>query len=118
MEKITVKALSVKQPWADMIMNGQKKIEIRTWRTRYRGDVIICSSQSPKTERSGLALCIAEIYDVRPVTKEDSVNACCDVDIETEYAWCLKNIRRLKYFEPIKGKLSIYDIELPKECLI
>jgi hypothetical protein len=118
MEKIKVKAISIKQPWADMIMNGQKKIEVRTWKTRYRGDIIICASRNPKSDRSGVALCIAELYDVRKITKIDETDACCEVDTSKEYAWCLRNVRPLKYFPPAKGKLSIYDIELPKDSII
>lgn len=36
-----MKALSVQQPWAWLIVNGYKPIENRTWRTSYRGPVLI-----------------------------------------------------------------------------
>jgi hypothetical protein len=32
-----MKALSVKQPWANMIASGKKTIETRKWPTDYRG---------------------------------------------------------------------------------
>ena len=118
MDNVKVKAVSIKQPWADMIMAGKKKIEVRTWRTRYRGDIVICASQSPKSDRSGVALCIADLYDVRPIKKSDETDACCTVDEKKQYAWCLKNIRPLKWFPKVKGKLSTYDIELPKNSII
>lgn len=35
------KALSIKQPWANMLINGEKSIEIRNWRTPYRGTLLI-----------------------------------------------------------------------------
>jgi hypothetical protein len=34
-------ALSVRQPWAYLIVMGQKTIELRTWSTRYRGLLLI-----------------------------------------------------------------------------
>jgi ASCH domain-containing protein len=30
-------ALSVRQPWAELILTGRKKIELRTWTTDHRG---------------------------------------------------------------------------------
>lgn len=39
-----MKALSIKQPWASLIVNGIKDIENRDWRTYFRGFVAIHSS--------------------------------------------------------------------------
>lgn len=33
--------LSIRQPWAWLIVNGHKTIENRTWHTRYRGPILI-----------------------------------------------------------------------------
>src|SRR4051812_17728635 len=40
----TVKIIVVRQPWAWLIVNGFKDIENRTWRTRYRGPLLIQAS--------------------------------------------------------------------------
>ena len=32
-----MKALSIRQPWAELILQGRKTIELRTWKTSYRG---------------------------------------------------------------------------------
>lgn len=40
-----MKALSVRQPWAWLIVNGYKDIENRTWPTKYRGRVLIHASK-------------------------------------------------------------------------
>lgn len=34
-------ALSIRQPWAWLIVNGYKDIENRTWSTAYRGDFLV-----------------------------------------------------------------------------
>lgn len=113
-----MKAISVKQPWADHIMYGKKTIEIRTWKTHYRGDILICASKNPKTERSGVALCIAELYDIKSSVKSDEEFALCEIHESSDYSWYLRNIRELRWFPPVKGKLSIYDIEIPSSCVI
>jgi hypothetical protein len=43
----TLKALSLKEPYASMMLHG--KIETRTWPTNYRGLVLICASQKRYT---------------------------------------------------------------------
>ena len=40
-----MKALSIRQPWASLIVAGYKDIENRSWRTSYRGPVLIHSAQ-------------------------------------------------------------------------
>jgi hypothetical protein len=40
-EAIPPKALTVKQPWASLIMAGLKDVENRTWKTNFRGTLII-----------------------------------------------------------------------------
>lgn len=40
-----MKALSIRQPWAWLIVNGHKDIENRTWSTNYRGHVLIHASK-------------------------------------------------------------------------
>jgi hypothetical protein len=36
-----MKALSIRQPWAWLIVNGYKDIENRSWATKFRGPVLI-----------------------------------------------------------------------------
>ena len=40
-----MKAISIRQPWAWLIVNGYKDIENRTWDTKYRGMVLIHASK-------------------------------------------------------------------------
>jgi hypothetical protein len=42
-----LKALSIRQPYAEWIASKKKKFEVRSWRTHYRGQLVICSSQRP-----------------------------------------------------------------------
>jgi len=36
-----MKAISIKQPWASLIIEGIKDIENRTWKTSFRGTVLV-----------------------------------------------------------------------------
>ena len=36
-----MKALTIKQPWATLIMQGDKRFEFRSWQTKYRGELLI-----------------------------------------------------------------------------
>lgn len=110
-----MKALSVKQPWANLIASGAKTVETRTWATPYRGDLLIVSSKAPAIEPAGKALAIVELVDCRPMTRADEALAKCPF-YPNAYAWVLRRIRPLRPF-PVQGGLGIYDTELPAESL-
>ena len=42
-----VYALSIKQPWATLLVAGKKTIEVRSWSTRIRGRVLIHAARIP-----------------------------------------------------------------------
>ena len=44
------RALSLKEPWATLVVDGIKPVENRTWRTKYRGGLLIHASQTWDTE--------------------------------------------------------------------
>lgn len=42
-----MKALTIKQPWASFIAHGIKDVENRTWKTNFRGKVLIHAAKKP-----------------------------------------------------------------------
>ena len=40
-----MKAISIKNPYATQILRGSKVIEYRSWDTKHRGDLLVCSKQ-------------------------------------------------------------------------
>lgn len=40
-----MKTLTMKQPWAQLLVEGHKKIETRSWNTSFRGELLIHSSK-------------------------------------------------------------------------
>jgi ASCH domain len=49
-------ALSVKQPWASLLVAGIKTVEIRTWPTRRRGRIFIHAAKTADDRPEGWAL--------------------------------------------------------------
>lgn len=108
-----MKAISLKQPWANLVASGKKTIETRKWPTKYRGDLLIVSSQNPKIPPAGYALAIVEVVGCRPMTKSDEQAACCKL-YKGAWAWELINIRPIMPF-PVKGQLSFYEVAFPRK---
>jgi hypothetical protein len=106
-----MKALSVKQPWANLIASGDKTIETRTWATHYRGELLIVSSRTPRIDPAGCALAIVRLVDCRPMTERDQIDACCDLYPDA-YSWVLRDARRISPF-PVRGQLGIFEVALP-----
>lgn len=101
-----MRALSVKQPWANLIASGCKTIETRTWTTRYRGLLLIASSKTPNIFPAGSAVAIAKLVDCRRMTRADEAGACCDA-YPNAMSWVLEDIRRIRPF-PLKGALGVF----------
>jgi hypothetical protein len=63
------RALSVRQPYASQIANGEKTIEFRSWATKHRGPLLICSGVSwaegiDPAERvgpRGVTICVVDL---------------------------------------------------------
>lgn len=48
-----MKVITIKQPFASLIASGQKEYEFRTWKTAYRGDILIHAGKSVDNEAMG-----------------------------------------------------------------
>ena len=125
------KALSVKQPWADLLTcvafrdelgkyHAAKTIEVRTRNTNYRGDILVCASAKPELpgRMSGVTCGFVELYDVKPIedfTPEDRAATCIPEKDRPRkgYGWMMRNPRRVVEM-PIKGQLGVYNLIVPK----
>lgn len=107
-----MKALSLRPEWAHLVLTGEKTVEVRSWKTDYRGDVLICSSgMKRKGLISGYGLIVAELVDIHELTEDDLDEACLDeMPNEKAYAWVLDNFKDIKPF-PVKGQLKLFDVD-------
>jgi len=125
-----MKALTVRNPWASLIVNGYKKYEFRSWKTNYRGKILIHSSANLEKNMLSRFSEYNLDYVNGAIIGECEITDCILVDAEfnkklieinpivygrsnhTEtYAWKLENIK--KYDKPIcaKGKLGLWNYE-------
>ena len=114
-----MKALSIHPEYAMNIVKGLKTVEVRTWTTNYRGDILICATaKKGKGLISGHALGIVTLADVVPMKRSHARAAMVDPDGYWFdcYAWILENPRPIKPF-PMKGKLSLWECDHEIELL-
>lgn len=107
----TIKALSVRQPYASMIAYGEKTIEWRSKPLNYRGPLVICASKTVRVTMKngvdlpvGVALGVAEITHCRPMHRADLAAACCEdwTGPVTGFAWELADPQEVEPV-PVKG---------------
>src|SRR5579883_1868445 len=56
-------ALSLKQPWAALLVHGRKTIEVRRWPTARRGRVLIHAARIPDPRPEAWAHVPPELFD-------------------------------------------------------
>ena len=110
-----VRAVSVQQPWANMIAAGKKTIETRTWCTRYRGELLIVSCRLPPIRPAGFAVALCKLADCRRMCPYDEAAACVAWS-SWLYAWVLEDVRAIEPFE-VKGRLGFFKVEVTEEQL-
>lgn len=74
-----MKTISIKQPWASLIVEGIKDIENRTWPTKFRGRVLVHSSATNLLNRCKFyddILSTMQIRDVCIKGKETAIFGC------------------------------------------
>jgi ASC-1-like (ASCH) protein len=125
-----MKCLSVSQPYADLIINGKKTIELRTWNTKFRGEFLIHAPIKIKDEacdrlgidksslRTGVIIGKVEIYDVKKYDSLEDLKKDNDKHLATEeffrhrYGFLLKNPQALRVPIPSKGSLGLFEVKL------
>jgi hypothetical protein len=91
-----------------MIASGAKSLEIRSRRTHYRGELLICES------RGGGAVALVELVHCRAFVESDDAASggvwTKSPDSHSHFAWELRLLRRVTS-ATIKGRLGLYDVD-------
>ena len=121
-----MKALSIKQPWAELILQGKKKIELRKWNTNFRGEFLIHSSGNIDEEKmeeynfkdlSRQAIIGKVILeDVKIYNNEEEFLKDSDKHLASTMQWgkfgfILKNPRRIESIKH-KGSLGFFEVDI------
>ena len=124
-----MKTLTIKQPYASMIINGYKKYEFRSWKTNYRGKLLIHAGGTvDKNDMLYFSYLNIEEYPTKCIIGECELVDCILIDKSFdqelhklddkvygrhsrvgEYAWKLDNIIIYKDKINIHGKLGLWN---------
>jgi hypothetical protein len=127
--KMTLKCLSLKQPFAELVIDGRKTIETRTWNTNFRGEFLIHSSKAVDKESAkklnidchrlttGALVGRAFLYDVKKYRNRqeflaDQSKHLNDNFSQPKYGFFLKDARILDKPIPLLGKLGFFHVNL------
>jgi len=126
---VKVKALSFRQPWAALILEGRKTLDLRTWSSHYRGPLAIYASLEvekeaclvhgfdPQTLSTGVVIGIVDLVDILPL--DEAAYARRQSEHLTGrnfrpglFGWVLKNPRPLEPPVVVKGRQHLFDVVL------
>lgn len=110
-----MRALTIKQPWADAITHGTKRVENRTWNTNYRGPILIHAGAAyDKTaivygHQPNVRSAIIATADITDCHFDTGAEPCCSEWAHSGvYHWQLANVRPLAEPVPCNGRLGLW----------
>ena len=120
-----MKALTICQPYAELIARGDKRIENRTWPTAYRGPIAIHAGKSrawlgdDDEEAALYGVNVAEIpfgaivavANLTGCLRLEDLPPALESDTHANGPWCwlLQNVRRIAPI-PYRGAQGLFDV--------
>ena len=125
----TMPALSIRQPWAWLILNGYKDVENRSWTAHIRGTIAVHAIEGEQAEYESALATIAkhklkiqlppiEELPVGGLVGTVEIVDCLESSpspwwIEGNYAFTLKNAVKGD-FVPLSGQQGFFTVDYPK----
>lgn len=131
-----IKVLSIIEPWATLIKEGKKRIETRSWKTSYRGELYLHASSKHIDKKNpylpnllnlipnismgyGNIICKCKLVDciymdevfMNQIKLNPQEFMCGEYKIG-RYAWILEDVEVLKEPIPAKGHLNIWNFNI------
>lgn len=126
-----MKALTVKEPWASLIINGYKEYEFRSWKTNYRGRILIHAGLTLEKDVSKKFKDYNLNYGKGEIIGEATLTDCILVTDKLEddlyklnplvyakskhsrvYAWRLEDTKVYNRRIPSKGRLGLWNYDI------
>ena len=125
-----MKVLTLKQPWATLVAEGIKKYEFRSWKTKYRGKILIHAGAGIDKEEMKKFQNLDLDFPLKKILAEVELEDCLELNEElnkkiigenniaygskmrTGYAWKLTNVKKINIDREIKGQLGLWNIDL------
>lgn len=126
-----MKVITIKQPWATLIAEGYKEYEFRTWKTKYRGDILIHAGKGMNKDALKRFEHLNLEYPQGCIIAKATITDCVEVDEKLRiklkeknelvyrgiqdrswdgYGFKLENVKKIKHI-PVNGKLSLWDYD-------
>lgn len=125
-----MKVLTIKEPYATLIAAGLKEYEFRTWKTSYRGEILIHAAKTPNIENKKRFIDRNLNYKEGFIIAKATITDCVEVDdklikellnkdkevyknlsVKRDkilYGFKLENVERINPIE-IKGQLGFWN---------
>jgi ASCH domain-containing protein len=125
-----MKCLSISQPFANLIIEGKKTIELRTWNTKLRGEFLVHAPLKVNKQackrlgineiglRKGAIIGKAEIYGVKVYSNREELKSDYKKHLagkeylHNKYGFLLRNPHPLRISIPYKGGLGFFEAKL------
>jgi len=122
-----MKCLSVCQPFAELIVQGKKTIELRKWNTKFRGEFLVHAAKnileedckrmkiSPKTVTTGAIIGKVDLVDVKKYESDKELNKdkkkhhSVSDNTKNKYGFILENPKKLRVPIEYMGKLNFFE---------
>ncbi len=127
-----MKVITIKQPWATLIAEGYKEYEFRTWKTKYRGDILIHAGKGIDKKAMSRFKHLNLEYPIGQIIAKAKITDCVYVDDEFAqklfqkdpivykglmnkngwdgYGFKIENVEKIDPIE-INGKLGLWNYE-------
>lgn len=128
-----MKAITLKQPWASLVAYGIKKYEFRTWKTNYRGKLLIHAGAGIDKDEMKKYVDLGIDFPKSKIIAIVDLVDCCILDDElnkkillenniaygnkfrTGYAWKLDNIKMININKKINGQLGLWNYDYEED---
>ena len=127
-----MKTITIKEPWATLIVEGYKEYEFRVWKTNYRGEVLIHAGKSYDEDNLNRFKHLNLKYSPGKIIAKAKITDCVLVDesfskkmLEKDeivysnlkrkrdkklYGFKMENIEKIDPIE-VNGKLSLWEYD-------
>lgn len=127
-----MKVLTLKQPWASLVANGYKIYEFRSWKTKYRGEILIHAGCGVDKEWLDKVKDYGIDFPKKKILCKVVLEDCLEIDdklnkeilkldknvygekIRDGYAWKLGKVTKLEIEEKVNGQLGIWNYDVDK----
>ena len=125
-----MKVLTLKQPWASLVANGYKIYEFRSWKTNYRGEILIHAGCGVDKEWLDKVKDYGIDFPKKKILCKVVIEDCLEMDDKLNmkimeldnnvygrkqrngFAWKLGKVTKLNIEKEIKGQLGLWNYNI------